>query len=371
MISKERLIAALSCAKTDRVPISTFELVGWNSQAFENNEPSYKRLMDVIREKTDCVCMWEQTSNHVAACSAFHVQTDYRVEKGKHSTDTFLSLHTPQGMLSSSLRVYKNVNTTWHTKRWCETLDDVDAYLSIPFEPLTYNDSDFTRICRELGDNGILMSSVGDPACMAMELMEFGEAMVWAMTETEHFAKTVDEFHSRVMQNLENMLKTRTVDLYRIYGPEYLTPPYLPPAFFSRFVTPYVKDMTRLIQRYGGKVRIHSHGKIRNVLADILSCGADALDPCEAPPNGDITLREIKKQSAGQLCLFGNIQLKTLEHGSVREIREIVKICMEEAKEGGGFVIMPTSAPIDIPISAKTEENYRAFIDAALEYGRY
>jgi thiazole synthase ThiGH ThiG subunit len=44
---------------------------------------------------------------------------------------------------------------------------------------------------------------------------------------------------------------------------------------------------------------------------------------------------------------------------------------MASAKEGGGYVIMPTAAPINSPLQKKTEENYLRFIDAALEWGRY
>ena len=146
---------------------------------------------------------------------------------------------------------------------------------------------------------------------------------------------------------------------------------YLPPPYFSRFVTPYLKEMTELIHRYGGLARIHSHGRIGKVLDDIISCGADSLDPCEAPPDGDITLRELKAVTSGKMCLFGNIQLKSLEHADTHEIRGIVRVCMDSAKEGGGYVIMPTAAPINIPLSPKTEENYRIFIETALEYGKY
>jgi hypothetical protein len=32
---------------------------------------------------------------------------------------------------------------------------------------------------------------------------------------------------------------------------------------------------------------------------------------------------------------------------------------------------MPTASPIDVPLSPRTEENYRAFIEAGLEYGEY
>jgi len=371
MTSRERLLNAITLKKTDRAPVSTYELVGYNSKAFENNEPSYKNLMDIIREKTDCVCMWNQWSDSKAALSAHPSQVDYNKIRGENYNEWHMTLHTPQGGLTATNRVYDNLQTTWQTERWCKTTNDVDKILSIPFVPVTYNDSDYARIKGEVGDNGIIMSDAADPAYLAMELMEFGEATVWAMTETKHFTKTVEEFHRRNMINLENMLKSHVVDLYRICGPEYLTPPYLPPEYFSRFVTPYLKDMTELIHKYGGLVRIHSHGKINKVLGDIISIGADALDPCEAPPDGDITLRELKERTAGKMCLFGNIQLKFLEHASVREIREIVKICMDSAKEGGGYVIMPTAAPINIPLSPKTEENYIAFIETVLEYGKY
>ena len=371
MTSRELLLSAIKLKNTDRVPISTYELVGYNSKSFENNEPSYKKLMDIIREKTDCVCMWNQSSDQRIAQSAYPAQIDYEEIKGENYREWHSTLHTPQGELTATSRVYNNLHTTWQTERWCKTTGDVDKYLSIPFIPAKYNDADFPRIKSEVGDNGIIMESIPDPACLAIELMEFGEATVWAMTETEHFAKTLEELHRRNMTNLENMLKSRVADLYRICGPEYITPPYLPPSYFSRFVTPYLKDIVELIHKYGGLARIHSHGKINKVLDDIISCGADALDPCEAPPDGDITLRELKQRTKNQICLFGNIQLKSLEHANTDEIREIVRVCMDSAKEGGGYIIMPTAAPINIPLSSKTEENYIAFIESALEYGKY
>ena len=206
MNSRERLLAAITLKKTDRVPISTYELVGYNSRSFENNEPSYKDLMDTIREKTDCVCMWDPGSDYTAAHSSYPVPIDTRTYRGSGYTDTFSTMHTPKGELTSSRRVYDRVHTTWQTEHWCKTPDDVDKLFSIPFEPVTYDYSDYARICGEVGDHGIIMASVSDPSDLGMQMMEFGESMVWAMTETEHFAKTMEEIHRRGMINLENML---------------------------------------------------------------------------------------------------------------------------------------------------------------------
>ncbi|MDR0473638.1 MAG: uroporphyrinogen decarboxylase family protein [Treponema sp.] len=371
MTSRERLLAAIQREKTDCVPISTYELAGYNSRSFENNEPSYKKLMDTIREKTDCVCMWDMGSNLRAALSSCPVQIDTRTQRGENYTDTFLSMQTPGGELTSSRRVYDKVYTTWQTEHLCKSIDDMDKLLSIPFEPVTYDDSDYERIRGEVGDHGIIMSTISDPSEFPMLSMEFGDALVWAMTETGHYAKIIDEVHRRNMINLENMLKTRVVDLYRICGCETLTQPYLPPSFFSRFIKPYLREMTELIHSYGALVRVHCHGRIDKALDDIIFSGADALDPCEAPPDGDLTLRDLKKRSCGKICLFGNLQLKLLERAEAGEVREAVRLCMDDAKEGGGFVIMPTAAPINVPLSSKTEENYHVFIETALEYGKY
>ena len=52
---------------------------------------------------------------------------------------------------------------------------------------------------------------------------------------------------------------------------------------------------------------------------------------------------------------------------AMAEVRKI----MDQAKDGGGFLLIPTAGPINVPLSPKTEANYRAFIDAGLEFGRY
>lgn len=209
------------------------------------------------------------------------------------------------------------------------------------------------------------------PICEAMELMEFGEGTVWAYCEPDHFKSTLDELHRRQMINLKNMLETQVVDMYRVCGPEYATPPYMSPEFFKKYVYPYLCEITDLIHSYGAKVRIHSHGKIGQVLDMIIDSGADATDPCEAPPDGDITLADAKRRAGDKLTIFGNIELKLLENGTPDEVKKEVIKCMESAKDGGRYVIMPTASPINIPLSPKTEENYKVFIDTALEYGGY
>ncbi|MFH1228090.1 MAG: uroporphyrinogen decarboxylase family protein [Planctomycetota bacterium] len=371
MNPRERLLTALNCNIPDRVPISTYELVGYNSQAWENNIPSYQKLMKAIREKTDCVCMWGPRSNATFLESSSPISVDKTEWRENHTTVCKRTLHTPEGPLTQTKKIMDGLNTVWQTEHLCKSVQDVDRALSIPYRPLSYDTSDYARIQQEVGNNGIIMADLADPLCLAAELMELGEYTVWAMTETKHFDRTIEILNERNMENLKRMLEINVVDLYRIYGPEYATPPFLPPKLFKKAVLPYVSKMVDLIHSKGAKARIHCHGRISEVLETILETGADAIDPCEGPPDGDITLADVKKRLYKKMCIFGNIQLKILENGSSDEVKNTVTQCLDSAKDGGGYVIMPTAAPINSLLVHKTEENYLLFINTALEYGIY
>jgi uroporphyrinogen-III decarboxylase len=141
---------------------------------------------------------------------------------------------------------------------------------------------------------------------------------------------------------------------------------------FQRFIVPHVAEMVRLIHSRGARVRLHCHGKIGRVLDMILETGCDGIDPCEPPPDGDITLAEVKRRcQARGVSVWGNVELKLLEGGTPEQVRAEVRKVMSEAKAGSSFILMPTAAPINVPLSPTTEANYKAFIAAGLEFGQY
>lgn len=377
--SRRRLLTSLAGGVPDRVPINTYELAGRDTSDWYNLQPSYLGLMDYIRAHTDCITNWNPraatdryTCEERFLCSDFPVQIDTRTETVSEFERTTSICHTPQGDLRMVRQKTPKVYTTWRVEHWCKNSGDVDKALSVPYEPARYDASDLPRVREELGDHGMVLASIGDPAYIAADLMAFQDFLMWAFEETDHFARTVDLIAERVMENLKRQLDCCVVDCYRIVGPEYFTPPYLPPSMFKRFVLPHVSEMTRLVHSRGGKVRVHCHGKIGRVLDMILDTGCDGIDPCEPPPDGDIELDEVKRKcQARRVSVWGNVELKLLEHGTEEQVRNEVKRIMEQAKAGGAFILMPTAAPINVPLSPQAEANYRAFIDAGLEFGYY
>jgi len=370
MNSTERLLACHRGEMPDRVPISTYELCGWNADAFENQQTSYRRLMDFVRGKTDCMYMCNVPVPNVRA-----KEHDVTVEKWDEDDQhvSRATIRTPTRTLTRLTSRSDNVMTSWTREHYVKDLDDMAAYLDLPWEP---GEPDFSGLERAWGDlgetRGLPMVSVGDPICELAEAFEFGNFTVNAMTETDAITVGMDRLHERYVERLRRILAgpVRNV-VFRICGPEYATPPYLPPELFRRFVTRYDSEYIRMIQEAGAFARFHSHGRIGRVIDQIDEMGPDALDPIEPPPDGDIDVSGLKAVVGDRICLTGGIELKHLEAADGDFVEELVRDIMAAGKPHGRFIIMPTAAPIDIPLAQKTESNYIRFIETALETGRY
>ena len=364
MDSRERLLGALRRQPVDRVPISTYELVGWDWDAWENRQPAYRRLMEVIRAQTDCMYMLGFSAPNRAA----RVTVTEWDEGPSHYRREIL--HTPRGDLTACTRWDRDLNTAWRFERLLKTDEDVARYLSQPLDPGPADLSAYAVAEERLqGGRGIPLISVADPICIVAELFEFGEFVTRAFTQPEQIDALLEHVAPAVYRELEYLLERGVGPLYRICGAEYVTPPYLPPSLFERFVVRYTTPMIERIHARGAYARLHCHGRVRRVLPMIAEMGPDAIDPVEAPPSGDVALAEVKALYGDRLCLMGNIQLRDLETASAEEMRRIVREAVAAGKPGGGFVLMPTAAPINADLSPVTERNYLILIETALECG--
>lgn len=367
MNSRERLLRCIKHQHIDRVPISTYELVGWNGESWENKEPSYKDLMNYIRIHTDCIYMldpeYHKKSNPDLETTVWN-EGDSKFTKSVY--------HTNNGELSTLLREDKNIHTTWVLKHMLQDISDIKNYLAIPYESPKVDMGQFYKERESLGDKGLMMISLPDPICEAAELFDMATFLTYAITEPEKIKYFLDALFERQRVKLKKILCNDVKDvIFRICGPEYATPPYLSPSYFYDYVTCYLIEMCKEIKEAGAIPRIHSHGKIGKVIEQFAMTEAEGLDPVEPPPDGDIELSVVKKLYGEKFCLFGNIELKELETADRDRIDFLVKQAMDDAKEGSGFVLMPTAAPINVPLSLKTAENYAQMIDSALKYGHY
>ena len=365
MTRRERLMTILSGKIPDRVGINLYELNDNGLSPWNMTEPSYKNLMQVILDKTEWMPFWGPAVVGETYKPASHKKYD---EGDFHVTET--TVPTPLGDLRYTTKYTDNIITTWTTEHMLKNIDDVKKYLSLPSKIETVDASSHKVLDRYIGDRGVVLCDTADPICNLAGLFEMGDFTVFVMEEPELARQICDREFEKIMTIIEQSLMQGAGPVYRIYGPEYATPPYLPPTAFREYFYPYIKEIAALMHKYGVYCRVHSHGNIRHVLDMLIDAGVDAIDPAEDYPDGDISMKEIKEKYP-DLTIFGNMQLKYLEQESEEEIAGRVKYMLEQAMEGGHYVLLPTAAPINIPLSPTTERNYIKMIETALEYGKY
>ncbi len=200
--------------------------------------------------------------------------------------------------------------------------------------------------------------------------MSMQDYTILAFTDPPLFHRLLEKVARPIHRRTECVARDFPGRLWRIYGPEYAAEPYLPPRFFSEYVVRYITPMVAAIHAHGGFVRVHCHGRTRSLLDMIAALPADAVDPLEPPPHGDVTLDEVRQRHGEQMVLFGNLEVADIERMPVDEFDRLVCTTLEQGTTGSGrgFVLMPTACPIGRTLSRQTLANYETIVRRATDW---
>lgn len=374
MTRYERLMATLDGKPVDRPAVCFYEINGLdedpaNSDAFNIfNHPSWKPLIDLARDHSERIVMRPAAMDNAPPDPAGEF-TETETWQDGASRLTRTRIRTPGGrVLTSATRRDPDVNTVWTIEHLLSDVDDVRAFLTLPEAEFggTAHAASVNAAEAELGDTGVVMLDTPDPLCLAAASFDLGAYTVIAMTERDLFRRLLDRFAKVIQPRVEAVSQALPGRLWRIYGPEYASPPYLPPYLFDEYVVAYVKPMVEAIHAHGGYARIHSHGRLRDILDKIAATGCVALDPIEPPPQGDVELRYVRERYGDQLVLFGNLEISDIENMPPPRFRNVVDRAIEQgtAGSGRGFVLMPSACPYGRVLSPRALENYRTMVAA-------
>ncbi|MDX9867379.1 MAG: uroporphyrinogen decarboxylase family protein [Kiritimatiellia bacterium] len=375
MNRRDRLLAAVRGGTTDRPPVSFYELNGLDENPNDPDpfniysHPSWKPLIDLTRECTDRIVMRGVAYDAIRPDAlGGAAQTETVVREGRRFTTHRVS--AGGRTLTQRTRRDPDVNTIWTEEPLLKDTDDLRAFLSLPVTPVPDEPVDTAAVLRAeaaLGDTGIVMIDTPDPLCLAASLFDMAEYTVTALTEPSLFHALLERFAAPLQAQTEAVSQALPGRLWRIYGPEYACPPYLPPRLFREYVCRYVTPLIGAIHRHGGYARIHAHGRVREVLNDIVRMGADGIDPLEPAPQGDIELREARARYGDRLTLFGNLEASDIENLPTPLFAEKVKQALDEGTSGTGrgFVLMPSACPYGRVLSGLALRNYEKLAEIA------
>ena len=141
------------------------------------------------------------------------------------------------------------------------------------------------------------------------------------------------------------------------------------PQMVRELTLPIIKRMAELAKAAGIFSHVHSCGPETEL---VRMCAEETeltvIDPLEHPPMGDCILKDLKAKYGEKLVLKGNLHTtSTMLRGSTDDVIRAAKKAIDDAAEGGRFILSTgDQCGRDTP-----DENLRAMIDTAREYGRY
>ena len=382
MTSRERLMATLRGEPVDRPAVNFYEIGGFhidpsNPDEFNvYNDPSWQPLLQLAEEQTDLIRMRSPVRPRSHKVEMSLDKTDaanyrdefFKTEKYMEDGCRFKHVRLKIGgrTMTSLTRRSPEIDTVWTIEHLLKSVDDLKAYLKLPDEVFSeqVDISDLIEEDKKVGDRGIVMVDTEDPICTAAYLFSMEDFTVVALTEQKLFHRLLEKLSRHIYTRTEKTAKAFPGHLWRIYGPEYATEPYLPPYLFKEYVVRYTGPMVETIQKYGGFARIHCHGRIRAVLDYIVEMGAAAIDPIEPPPHGDVELGYVRREYGRELVLFGNLEVADIENMEPAEFEKVVEKTLKDGTsgKGKGFVLMPSSAPNGRKITPRMMANYETMV---------
>ena len=377
MTRRERLMASFRGEKVDRPPVSFYEINGLTEDESSKDpfnvysDPSWKQLLQLTREKTDRIVMCSVPFIHEPGELEKKIKKEqYFDENGSRHEVTEFEYNGR--VFRQHTRRDRDVDTVWILEHFIKDEEDLEAWIDLPEEAC--GEPDYTEALRyeeELGETGIIMICVGDALCEVASLMDMQDYLVIAMTEQELFHRALKKAQRLLMKRAQRVSRDMPGRLWRICGPEFATPPYLPPYLYKEYVVNYDTELVAAIQKHGGFARIHQHGNEKEILDYTVQTGCVGLDPIEPAPQGDVTLRYVREKYGKQMVLFGNLEYCDIEMLGQDEIEKKVEQALEEGTsgEGRGFVLMPSASPIGRVISENTLKNYEKIIEVVERFG--
>jgi len=366
-------MATLRGEPVDRPAVSFYEINGMTQDPTDADpfnvysDPSWRPLLELARERTDVIVMRGVSFKNTLPDPLDELTTTEEWFDENGNLNTRRTIRAGGRTLTVQTRRDIDVNTVWTTEHLLKNVDDFRAWLELPQAEFS-GEPDIDQVLADetaLGEAGIVMLDTADPLCHVAPLFDMGEYTIVALTENSLMYRALEKVARLLMPGIEAVAKALPGRLWRICGPEYASPPYLPPNLFEEYVTRYVTPIVKTIQRYGGYARVHSHGSLKDVLDHIVATGCDGLDPIEPPGQGDVELAYVRRKYGKQLVLFGNLEISDIESMPTERFAERVRTALREGTEGEGrgFVLMPSACPCGRKLAERTLRNYEKIIE--------
>ncbi|MCF6175844.1 MAG: uroporphyrinogen decarboxylase family protein [Victivallaceae bacterium] len=382
MTGKERMMAAMRGDKVDRAPIWLREGIAVldapaGSDNFRNcwqNEQLYRELIADIAPYADVIQGWD-----IPGMNRLIMTDPAAVEENSEQINSDIwrnttTIHTPRGDLVGITDFHRGEATGWCIKPPVTSRKELNMLQEVPWKfhssSVDKAVKSYRRALESVGDRGILRLGLSSPIVCISGCMPFELFLELSLIENAWFHELCEEITRRKLVMLDALFATgiKFGGTANLGGSEQCTPPMMRPDAFDEYVVPYDGRLVMRLKKENILVNMHCHGKVRHALNCMVKMGIDSSDPVEPPPAGDCTYAEAREIVGDKLTIVGNLEFDELEYSEPQQIRKHVR---EILSIGNRRLILSASAGPITKITPRLADNYRAWIDAALEFSHF
>ena len=362
MTPRERILATLRGQNPDRVPIILHGLSFASHDALKNlGDPFRKKLAERVIDETDFKVQVPSFINRMLITPPQRIKSENKVLPNGNR-QSFGIIDTPLGELTFITEWDPTSGTSWQVKYPVETYEDIKKIASVLWErPERLLPPNMDSLPKEFPERGVLCTHISSPFVCVSAMMSYEWFLELCFLDLELMKELTDICLNRTLDCLEVLFSKPGIEYVWIGGSEWITPPMAPPVIYDALVQEQEKTIIQYIHKNSDSVvHIHCHGRIRNALLKTIERHGDYTEPVEPPPDGDITMAEAKKMSAGRITLGGNVECRIL----CNESEDAVEKAVHEAFEGGKErFILTTTAEHSPKITQQEFNNYMRMID--------
>ena len=362
MTSRERLLAALSNQKPDRLPCQVHCWMQYYLDTYLNGMDQWQAYehfgMDmVIYNHLSFVFDERDRAN-------WNIETKHlKTQSGTNHYEEIIT--TPAGQLHRKYAV--NEYTIFDTEHLIKTKEEFEIFNRYWPVPVSVDGTKVHADKQRLGSRGIMRTypinyyyGQGSPWQSLCILMGTEPSIMAAMDDAAWVHYTLESMLEKSLKVIR-LSKDVQTDLIETAGGAGSNT-VISPKMFREFCLPYDIRQNQALHEAGFKTVYHLCGGLMQMADMVVEIGADALETMTpVSMGGDCDLKEASRRWGDKLCFIGGFdQNAGFESGTEDDARRLVRECFEATKEQGGYIICPSDH-----FFYGSPSNIQAFVDEA------
>lgn len=373
MTNRERLLAILDGKSPDRVPWIPRMEIWYTAQRLAGTLPPEFEGMRLRQIERELGLGTPARTGRVFTTRQRGVDAIERRDGLRTTTE----YHTPYGVVSSTTRRTVDMDRVGIyplvVEKCLKGLEDYDAVIYM-FENLEFYPcyEEYEAYDRDIGDDGLPMVALPDVPFHAFlnDLCGYESAFLHLFDDAAKVERLLETMHQVYKERMWPIVAQSPARLF-LHGAHFASQT-TPPNYYEKYITPYVREFTDYVHKYGKSVTQHADNDSSEILDHLSASGYDMQECFVTAPMVPVTLRQAREQWGTSMILWGGVPSVILEESMPdTEFEDYMRDLFRTIAPGDAFIlgiadnVMPTSLISRIRRITEMVEEYGIYPIAA------